>query len=46
MRKHDLCPACGQDIRHMDAQAFADHMHEEHPEMWEVFRRVFASFGE
>lgn len=44
MKKHDYCPQCGVDITAMDAQGFADHMHDVHPETWEMFRRVFASF--
>lgn len=45
MRDHQTCPSCEADITHMDAQGFVDHMHDAHPDMYETFKRVFASFG-
>jgi hypothetical protein len=41
----DACPECGVDITAMDAQAFADHMHDAHPDTWALFKRVFDSFA-
>jgi uncharacterized short protein YbdD (DUF466 family) len=34
------------DITEMDAQDFVDHMHDAHPDTYDLFKRVFASFGE
>lgn len=45
MTAHETCPTCGVDITTMDAQDFVDHMHEKHPEMYDIFKRVFMSFG-
>jgi hypothetical protein len=40
------CPSCDVDITAMDAQGFVDHMHDAHPDTYDLFKRVFASFGE
>ena len=43
--ERQMCPSCDVDITEMDAQEFVDHMHDAHPEMYRLFKAVFASFG-
>ena len=43
--ERQMCPSCDVDITEMDAQEFVDHMNDAHPAMYDLFKRVFASFG-
>ena len=42
--ERQMCPSCDVDITEMDAQEFVDHMHDAHPSMYDLLKRVFASF--
>lgn len=44
MSERQTCPSCEVDITDMDAQGFVDHMHDAHPDTYDLFKRVFASF--
>ena len=42
----ERCPECGVDIATMDLPTFVEHQRIEHPDAYEMFRRVFISFTE